>query len=77
MPNGIPGCFIYYGIIHFMFTITRDESTGKWVAVLDMDGYKDTAIADRPGCAIRDVLNRMQYTMGQPSGDLVIEITGW
>ena len=49
----------------------------KWVAVIKIDGWSDTAIADRPGCAIRDVLNRFQYQFGDPSDDLMIEIEGW
>lgn len=50
---------------------------GKWVAVLAVDDYKDSARADRPGCAIRDVLNRFQYMYGPPSDDIIVDIEGW
>ena len=60
-----------------MLKVIKNKETNKWTAVLNFEGYKDTATADRPGCAIRDVLNRMQYTMGPPSDDLEISIEGW
>lgn len=50
---------------------------GKWVATIKMDGWADSARADRPGCAIRDVLNRFQYQFGAPSGDMKVVIDGW
>ena len=53
------------------------KKDNKWVAVLIVDDYKDTAKADRPGCAIRDVLNRFQYMYGAPSGDIAVDIEGW
>ena len=58
-------------------TITKNQNTKLWTALLKMDGYADHQSSDRVGCAVRDVLNRFEYTMGKPSGDLVITIEGW
>ena len=58
-------------------TVTKDQKTKKWTAKISNELFKGWATADRPGCAIRDVLNKVQYTIGSPSEDLVVTIEGW
>lgn len=57
--------------------VTKNPKTKKWDALIDMDGYAGSASADRVGCALRDLINRFEYTMGKPAGDLQIDIEGW
>ena len=58
-------------------TVTKDKKTKMWTAKISNELFKGWATADRPGCAIRDVLNKFQYTIGAPSDDLVVTIEGW
>lgn len=58
-------------------TVVKDQKTKKWTAKISNELFKGWATADRPGCAIRDVLNKFQYTIGAPSEDLVVTIEGW
>ena len=57
--------------------LNYNKQTKKWSAVLHVDGYKDAVSMPRPGCAVREVLNRFQYSMGAPSGNLTVRIDGW
>jgi hypothetical protein len=53
----------------------------KWYAVVEEDGMAIVSShtgEPRPGCAIRQVLNKLQITYGQPAGEqVVLTIDEW
>jgi len=57
--------------------LIKNPITKEWTAVIREDGYGDQQTGPRAGCALREILNRFEYNIGKPSGDLVVTIEGW
>lgn len=49
----------------------------RWQAVLDLGDDNINSVEPRAGCALRTVLNTLQYKHGEPSGNLKVTIEGW
>jgi hypothetical protein len=51
----------------------------KLVATLYLDGQQmvQSKPWDRPGCAVREVMNALSVTYGIPSTELKVSVEGW
>lgn len=58
-------------------TVTHLPDINRWQAVLDLGDDNINSVEPRAGCALRTVLNTLQYKHGEPSGNLKVTIEGW
>lgn len=55
---------------------TKSAETGKWVVSTQLD--EKIIVQDvRIGCAIRTLLNEIQYRYGEPDSDVTLSVQGW